>query len=236
MANNAILARLSNLWTGFISLWVSDIEKEHPEIAYQNAIASMIDKYSRLKAATGSIIARRQEITARLETHERELATVAADLETALATNQDDLAVVLIQKKNTLEAAITELRADATQATADADNAKDSLIQVKAEIDKLKAEKDRMLAQMQSAQARLQIQGQLDGLSVDAEVKALGAVREHIKSQVAQASLGAELQASDLDTRLNKLRQSSASVTAKAQLDAMKAARAAAAQAPVKTL
>ena len=236
MANNAIFARLSNLWTGFISLWVSDIEKEHPEIAYQNAIASMIQKYTQLKAATGSIIARRQEIASRLSTSERELAAVAADLEAALATNQDDLAVVLIQKKNALDTAITELRADAAEATADSDNAKDSLIQVKSEIDKLKAEKDRMLAQMHSAQARLKIQGQLDGLSVDAEVQALGAVRDHIKSQVAQASLGAELQSSDLDTRLAKLRQSSGSVTAKAQLDAMKQARAAAAQAPVKTL
>ena len=236
MANHAIFARLSNLWTGFISLWVSDIEKEHPEIAYQNAIASMIQKYTQLKAATGSIIARRQEIASRLSTSERELAAVAADLEAALATNQDDLAVVLIQKKNALDAAITELRADAAQAIEDSDSAKDSLIQVKSEIDKLKAEKDRMLAQMHSAQARLKIQGQLDGLSVDAEVQALGAVRDHIKSQVAQASLGAELQSSDLDTRLAKLRQSSGSVTAKAQLDAMKQARAAAAQAPVKTL
>jgi phage shock protein A len=51
------------------------VEKAHPEIAYQNAIASMIEKYTQLKAATGSIIARRQEITARLETHERELAS-----------------------------------------------------------------------------------------------------------------------------------------------------------------
>lgn len=238
MANNAIFARLANLWTGFISLWVSDVEKAHPEIAYQNAISSMIEKYAKLKAATGSIIARRQDITGRLETHQRELASVTADLETALATNQDDLAVVLIQKKNALDEAIKDLQADAAQATADADNAKDSLIQVKAEIDKLKAEKDRMLAQMHSAQARIAIQGQLDGLSVDAEVQALGAVREHIKSQVAQASLGAELQASDLDTRLNKLRQSSGSVTAKAQLDAMKAARAAssATQATTKNL
>ncbi|MBP7493261.1 MAG: hypothetical protein KA803_14340, partial [Rhodoferax sp.] len=121
MANNAIFARLSNLWTGFISLWVSDIEKEHPEIAYQNAIASMIQKYTQLKAATGSIIARRQEIAARLSTSERELAAVAADLEAALATNQDDLAVVLIQKKNALDTAITELRADAAEATADSD-------------------------------------------------------------------------------------------------------------------
>ena len=236
MANNAIFARLANLWTGFVSLWVSDVEKAHPEIAYQNAIASMIEKYTQLKAATGAIIARRQEITSRLDTAERELASVAADLETALATNQDDLAVVLIQKKNTLDAAITELRADASQATADADNAKDSLTQVKTEIDKLKAEKDRMLAQMHSAQARLKIQGQLDGLSVDAEVQALGAVRDHIKGQVAQASLGAELHNSDLDVRLNKLRQSSGSVTAKAQLDAMKQARAAAQAIPTKTL
>ena len=236
MANHAIFARLSNLWTGFISLWVSDIEKEHPEIAYQNAIASMIQKYTQLKGATGAIIARRQEITDRLTTHERELASVSADLETALATNQDDLAVVLIQKKNTLDAALAELRADATQATADADNAKDSLMQVKSEIDKLKAEKDRMLAQMHSAQARMKIQGQLDGLSVDAEVKALGAVRDHIKGQVAQANLGSELQNSDLDVRLNKLRQSSASVTAKAQLDAMKQARAAAQATPAKNL
>lgn len=236
MANNAIFARLANLWTGFVSLWVSDVEKAHPEIAYQNAIGSMIEKYTQLKAATGAIIARRQEITARLDTAERELAAVAADLETALATNQDDLAVVLIQKKNALDAAITELRADATQATADADNAKDSLTQVKTEIDKLKAEKDRMLAQMHSAQARLKIQGQLDGLSVDAEVQALGAVRDHIKGQVAQASLGSELRESDLDVRLNKLRQSSGSVTAKAQLDALKQARAAAQAAPAKNL
>lgn len=236
MANNAIFARLANLWTGFISLWVSDVEKAHPEIAYQNAIASMIEKYTQLKAATGAIIARRQEITSRLDSQERELASVAADLETALATNQDDLAVVLIQKKNALDATIAELRVEAEQATTDADNAKDSLMQVKSEIDKLKAEKDRMLAQMHSAQARLKIQGQLDGLSVDAEVQALGAVRDHIKGQVAQANLGSELHESDLDVRLNKLRQSSGAVTAKAQLDAMKQARASAAQASVKTL
>ena len=236
MSNNAIFARLSNLWTGFIALWVSDVEKAHPDIAYQNAINSMIEKYTKLKSTTGAIIARRQDITGRLEAKERELAGVSADLETALATNQDDLAVVLIQKKNLLDASITELRAEAAQAVADADNAKDSLMQVKAEIEKLKAEKDTMLAKMQSAQARIMIQGQLDGLSVDAEVQALGAVRDHIKSQVAQADLGAELQNSDLDVRLNKLRQSSGAVTAKAQLEAMKQARAAAQAAPVKTL
>ena len=53
---------------------------------------------------------------------------------------------------------------------------------------------------------------------------------------MAQASLGSELHNSDLDVRLNKLRQSSAGVTAKAQLEAMKQARAAAQATPTKNL
>ena len=50
-----------------------------------------------------------------------------------------------------------------------------------------------MLAKMQSAQARIRIQEQLDGLSVDADVKALDNVREHIKNTIAEANLGQEL-------------------------------------------
>ncbi len=235
MANNAIIARLANLWSGFISLWVTDVEKAHPEIAYQNAINSMITKYGKLKAATGAIIARRQDITARLENAQQELARVSADLETALATNQDDLAVVLIQKKNALDATLKDLASESAQAEKDAEEAKSSLLQVKGDIERMKAERDRNLAKLQSAQARLQIQEQLDGLSVDAEVRALDSVRDHIKSTVAQAQLGEELRDSDLDTRLSKLRNSSGEVTAKAELERMKAARAAA-QAGVKTL
>ena len=30
MAGVSFFARLGNLWKGFLSLWISDIEKEHP--------------------------------------------------------------------------------------------------------------------------------------------------------------------------------------------------------------
>src|SRR3990172_1085953 len=95
------------------------------------------------------------------------------------------------------------------------------------DIKKLKAEKDKMLAKMASAQARVKIQEQLDGLSVDAEVKALDNVREHIKNKIAEANLGKELGESSLDDRLNALRQQSGEVTARQQLDQLKAAAAA---------
>jgi phage shock protein A len=222
-----LIDRLGNLWSGFVSLWITDVEKRHPEIAYQNAIDKMIEKYDRLKTATAAIIRRRQDIETRLAAEERELAAIASDLDGALASNQDDLAVVLIQKKNALQTSVAALRTDMETAKKDADDAKSSLLQVKNEIESLKGEKDRMLAQMQSAQARIKIQGQLEGLSVDAEVRALENVREHIKTKVAEANLGSELRESDLDVRLSKLRQSSGAVTAKAQLEEMKRARAA---------
>lgn len=226
MSDINLIDRLGNLWKGFVSLWISDVEKRHPEIAYQNAIESMIEKYAKLKSATAAIMRRREDISARLASENAELAAITGDLNAALATGQDDLGIVLIQKKNALEASIKTLEQDMEQARGDADEAKSSLLQVKGEIQKLKDEKDRMLAQMLSAQARLKIQGQLDGLSVDAEVRALDTVREHIKNTVAEARMGSELRDSDLDVKLAKLRQSSGSITARQELEAMKQARA----------
>ena len=219
--------RLANLWKGFISLWISDVEKEHPEIAYENAINSMVEKYSALKRATAAIIRRREELAERLANQQKELAQVSGDLSTAVETNQDDLAVVLIQKKNQLESSIAELQADSDTAAKDADSAKQSLLSVQNEIKKLKAEKETMVAKLESAQARMRIQEQLEGLSVDAEVQALDNVRTHIKTQVAQANLNKELGETDLDSRLKTLRNASGDVTAKQQLNEMKAAAAA---------
>ena len=227
MANNLIMSRLWNLWTGFVALWVTDIEKDHPEIAYQNSIASMTEKYGLLKQASGRIIARRLDIEGRLETAKAEMSKVAAQLNAALATNQDDLAMVLIQKKNALDEDLKGMDADFGEADKDAEEAKGQLLEIKGEIDRLKAEKDRMIAKFQSAEARLKIQESLDGLSIDAEVQALSGVREHIKGRIAEAKLGTELRQSDLDVRLKTLNRSAGTVTARAELEQMKKARVA---------
>jgi phage shock protein A len=227
MANVGFFGRMGNLWKGFISLWISDVEKKHPEIAYENAINSMVEKYAMLKKATAGIIRRREEIEQRLGEKTKELAQIEADLNTAVDTNQQDLGMILIQKQKQLAEEVAGLTADMTQAKNDADSAKASLVQVQAEIKKLKAEKDNMLAKMASAQARVRIQEQLEGLSVDNEVKALEGVREHIKTTIAQANLNAELNENDVDTRLKKLRASTGDATAKSEWERLKAAQAA---------
>ena len=45
-----------------------------PEIAYENAINSMIEKYSQLKKATAAIIRRREDVDERLDSRHKELA------------------------------------------------------------------------------------------------------------------------------------------------------------------
>ena len=215
-----VISRIANLWRGFLSIWISDIEKEHPEIAYENAINSMVTKYARLKSATAAIIRRREEIDERYQ-------AAGPELNTAVSTNQDDLAVILIQKKNQLTNDITDMKTEMETAKNDADSAKTSLLSVQTEIRKLKAERDTMLAKMQSAQARINIQEQLDGLSVDEEVRALDTVRTHIKNTIAEANLGKELADSSLDSRLSKLRSEVGDVQAREELAAIKARKAA---------
>ncbi|MCX6539840.1 MAG: PspA/IM30 family protein [Acidobacteria bacterium] len=222
-----LISRFGNLWRGFLSLWISDIEKEHPEIAYENAINSMVEKYTRLRTATAAIIRRREDIDARQKTDTEELAQVEAQLTVAVETNQDDLAVGLIQKKNELIKELADLRIELETAQKDADSAKSSLLTVQAEIKKLKAERDTMLAKLQSAQARIKIQGQLDGLSVDADVQALDNVREHIRTTIAEANLGREMSESSLDARLAALQTQAGDVQARQQLAELKAKRAA---------
>jgi phage shock protein A len=222
-----VFARLANLWRGFLSLWIADVEKAHPEIAYENALNSMVGKYAKLKAATGAIIARREEIDGRYQAATRELKQVDGQLAAAVESNQDDLSVLLIQKKNQLAQDLTELQGELDTAHKDADSAKSSLLNVQGEIRSLKAERDSMLAKFRSADARIRIQEQLDGLSVDAEVKALDNVREHIKATIAQANLGRELSESSLDARLEALKSQAGEVQARQQLAELKAKKAA---------
>ncbi|HSB64658.1 MAG TPA: PspA/IM30 family protein [Thermoanaerobaculia bacterium] len=227
MADIGFFSRLANIWRGFLSIWISNVEKEHPEIAYENAINSMVEKYAKLKSATAAIIRRREDIDERLKKAAKELAQTELELNAAVETNQDDLAVVLIQRKNALAADSAELTGDLGTASKDADAAKQSLLNVQGEIRKLKAERDVMLARMQSAQARLRIQEQLDGLSVDADVKALDNVREHIKNTIAEANLGQELAGTSLDARLAALKTQAGDVQARQQLAELKAKKAA---------
>ncbi|HND30669.1 MAG TPA: PspA/IM30 family protein [Myxococcota bacterium] len=229
--------RISNLWNGFWSLWISDREKANPEAVYEAAIDERIKKHHELKKAVGGIVYLRNKVTAELEGKEKELKEVNQQLPIALESNDDEVALILLQRKNELEKAIEGLQGDKVKVEAQANDAKNALVQFKGEIDKLKRERDEMLAKKATADARIKIQESLEGLSTDADIKALEGVREHISQLQAQADVGSEIQGESLDARLKKIKEKTADSTARSQLDEMKrqlAAQKAAAEGAVK--
>ncbi|MDP4073914.1 PspA/IM30 family protein [Acidovorax sp. A1169] len=226
MASSNFLGRLSNLFTGFLSLFVSGIEKNNPEIAYENSINSMKANYDRLKKAAGAIIRQRDDVTTRLHNAKQKQAQLEANLQQAMDTNQDDLAVSILQMKNDNDQSVTELTAEAETAMAEAEKMKDALLEMKSEIKRVEDERDRNLAKLAGAKAKIQIHSQLEGLSVDAEIRALDNVRGHIANVISEANLGDELRGADLDVRMKGLQKGASRATAEAQLAQLKAARA----------
>lgn len=230
--------RIANVWKGFLSLWVSDMETRNPEAVYESAIDERVRKHRELKKAVSGIVYLRNKLQTELEEKERELNEVNAQIPVAVEEGEDEVALVLIQKKNELTSRITTLQAELEKVAHQAEDAKAGLVAFQGEIEKLKREKDEMLARKATAEARLQIQETLDGLSTDADIKALENVREHIHKLQAEADVGTEIKGESLDSKLSKIKEKASDAGARAQLEEMKrqvaARHAAAAGAAVK--
>ena len=82
-----------------------------------------------------------------------------------------------------------------------------------------------MLARLANAKARLRLQETLAGLSPDADIRALDAVREHIQRLAEEGKVSRDLADTDLERRLGRIREAEAAAAAQAQLHELKRAR-----------
>ncbi|MEE2788156.1 MAG: PspA/IM30 family protein [Myxococcota bacterium] len=221
-------SRIYNLWKGFLSVFIGRMEEKHPEIAYENAINSMTEKYAKLKSAAAGLIKHRAKLEAKIKKCETELSDMELQIEVAVEKGDDEIAMILLQKQEELQTELREAQGQLTQAANDAESAKESLRAVKSEIDKLKTEKDKTVAKIKDAEARKQIQESLEGLTVDDDLKALENVREYADRVSAEVKIGDELAEDSLEGKLADIRKETTNARAKARLEALKAKRAAA--------
>ena len=217
-----VFDRMANLWNGFWGIFISDIEKRNPEAVYESAINERIKKHRELKKAVSGIVYLRNKLAGEKEDKEKQLKEISFQLPVAIEEEEDDVAVILIQKKDELTTAIEGLTAELMKVSDQAEESKAGLITFRAEIDKLRREKDQMLAKKANAEARIKINETLDGLSTDADIKALENVREGIEKLNAEADIGSEIQDSGLDSKLRKIKEKAKDASAKAQLVEMK--------------
>lgn len=216
-------ARIGNLFRGILSVFVGGLEKDNPEAVYEAAINERIKQYNKLKEAVAGIVYLRNKLQNEVEEKSKELHEVTQQIPIAVEQGEDEVAIALIQRKDSLTGRLDELKVELDNATTEAEEAKKSLISFQNEIEKLKREREEMLAKKASAEARIKIREQIDGLSMDADIRALDNVRESIGKLQAQADVSKELAGTDLESKLSKIRQDAATASARNQLEAMKA-------------
>jgi phage shock protein A len=220
-----VISRIISLIGGKLRRWLKASEARDPEAVYESAINDRVRRYHQLKNAAAGVIYMRNKLERELRAKTVELKEVDEQAGQAADMNEDQCALILLQRKHELEADCARLREELGDLTREAEDAKKNLIAFKGEIEKLKVEKVRMMARLKNAQARVRIHDALESLSYDEDVRALEEVRESIQRMLAQAGVSRELGDSALENKLDDIRKRNAEAKAAAELAELKLRR-----------
>lgn len=219
------LHRIVNLIRGAAGQWLGRREHRHPGAVYESAIQERLEQYGTLRQAAAGVLYMRSKLAKDLELRSAELQRVTSQLGVAVDQDDDVAALALIARRDTLTGDIDRIGAELQEITAEAETAKRNLVGFRNDIERLREEKVRMLARFANAKARLRLHETLSGVSLDADLRALDAVREHIERLVSEAQMQREMGDGDLAKRLGVIRAAEADSAAQAQLRALKQAR-----------
>ena len=220
------LSRLQNLVRGVLSQWIGRREHHNPAAVYEAAIDERMAQYGKLREAAAGVIYMRSKLAKELELKSTELSRLRSQLDIAVERDDDAVALTLIARRDRLGADVERLTGELAELTAEADGAKHNLVAFQDDIARLRDEKVRMIARLANAHARLRLQETLRGLSPDADIRALDAVRDHVNRLVAEAQVSRDLGDTDLEKRLGTIREAEANAAARAQLVELKRTRA----------
>lgn len=181
--------RLGQVIKGKASNAVSGVESRNPEAVYTAAIAERERKYGELKKACAEVVYMRDKRKELVAAAERELAQIEPSLAAAISAGEDEAALALLERQEVLQGQVEELTVDVTRLEAQVTETREGMETFKQDLVRLKREKSEMLARNATAEARIQMQDTLTGLSDDADVKGLAGVREHIQALADNAGM-----------------------------------------------
>ncbi|MDH3686943.1 MAG: PspA/IM30 family protein [Myxococcales bacterium] len=218
-----LLARLVGYVRGSLGSWLRGRETDNPQAVYENAITERVKQYRELKEAVAGILYMRNKLEAEIAERRGELARTLEDLRRAVQRSDDELALRLVTRKQTLEQDLEHAERELESVRGEAEEAKTNLVSFREEIRQLEREKGRVMATLANSKARRRIQEALAGISVDADMRALEAVREHAARASTERVLDTELEGMvGLDSRLRAIRDEARQDAAQRELDELK--------------
>ena len=217
-----VFDRLGNVIKGAVSARLSNLEKNNPEAVFAAAKEEGISRLKTLEAALADLVRRRDAARRELEERERE----STQLAQALDPEREEEALQILTQRQALENQIAVLKGDVELYESKLAEGRASHDAMKASIAALGKERDELLARKANAEARIKAQETLSGLSEDADVRALANVREHIDRLTRNADPGMiDAEGKSVRPALARLDAKTKEANARAQLEAMKAAR-----------
>ncbi len=204
---------------------VEGVEQRNVAAVYEAAIESAIQHTSDYKDRLAGLVVMRDRTADELAVHEADLKQVMAGVEGAVAEGDDDTAVVLLTRKEELAAVLEDKARLLTTLTEQVEDAKRNLAELRAGVPALQREKEEALANHALAEARIDIQDTLSGLSDQAHIRGLNSVRESIDRLEAQANPGyLDSEGNSVRGRAEAMGRKAKEDAARAQLEALKRA------------
>jgi phage shock protein A len=220
-----LFARTAQLLRTHFGGWLRRRERRNPAIVYEQAIEDRTQQYRDLKEAVAGILYMRNKLEAEIHERRVEIARLHDDVRTAVRRGQDELSLAFIEQKQRLMEDLERAERELESVRHEADEAKTNLVRFREEIRNLSHEKGRMLATLASATARRRLTEALEGLSVDADMRALDGVREQIARIATEGQLDRELagqQDDGMRRRLRAIRDDARHDAARRELEELK--------------
>jgi phage shock protein A len=218
-----VVARFRQLLRSVFGSWVRQGERRHPAAVYEQAIEDRTQQYRDLKEAVAGILYMRNKLEAEINERRVEIARLHDDIRNAIRRGHDDLSLTLIEAKQLRMEELERAENELEGVRREAEEAKSNLVRFREEIRNLMREKGRMLATLANAQARRRLGEALDGLSVDADMRALEAVREHIARIATEGQLDREIGGDEsMRRRLRAIRDDARHEAARRELEELK--------------
>lgn len=216
-------ARLKALVRGTLGIWMRDKERANPQAVYEQAIQERTRQYRELKQAVAGILYMRNKIQADLAERRAEVTQLREDIRRSIERGEDDLALALIGQRQAVDEEIERAAQELQSIHGEASEAKGNLARFREEIRSLEREKVRTLATLANAHARRRIQEAFEGLSVEADMRALESVREYVARVSTEGRLTQELEEDgDLRRRVKEIRREATSEAQRAELAELK--------------
>jgi phage shock protein A len=181
-----LLARLGNLIRGTFGRWIGEREHRNPAAVYEAAIQERSRQYAKLRQAAAGIIYMRQKLERELSQRSDELARVRRQLEIAVERDDDPRRSRCWRGQESLSATSGGSAGNHAELTTEAEAATQNLDRLPRGNRPLRDERARTMVRLANAKARLRLHETLSGLSPEADIQALGEVRDHVNRLVAK--------------------------------------------------